>query len=194
MEDQHGREKESRTRPTILCRITVSYVLLLSLSYLTCVLSSACISAGVRLYGAIMIFSSNKSRLFYWIDFAALCTYPEIASGFLILCLPVFPNFIKYLRTRLGFKSTGDEEGSWPGSPLDVPSSRMTRSWGHIAQSGLDYEGSNEDIVYLTADRTRSDGGYSELLRTKRGSEGADSLEPLEPDRPKRTLMRNFDL
>lgn len=66
--------------------------------------TSACIASVLRLYFSVKL--STTKDVNYYVGLMGLWTIPEMASGFLAMCLPVFPRFFQSLKRPYSFSWT----------------------------------------------------------------------------------------
>ncbi|KAF2105569.1 hypothetical protein BDV96DRAFT_509151 [Lophiotrema nucula] len=92
----------------------------------------ACIAAGFSIYINVRIFTTTDQT--YWAALMALATLPETTSGFLVLCLPVVPKFVKHIRTKY---MTSSVKSSTPIRSFDTPERRSPRSWWHVSVDSI---------------------------------------------------------
>lgn len=92
--------------------------------------TSACVASIVRLYYAVELFRS--SDITYYTSLMGLLTLPEMASGILIVCLPVSPKFFQSFKETEFFSSI---RAPWR-SILRV--SGPSSSWTSGSRSGED--------------------------------------------------------
>jgi hypothetical protein len=90
--------------------------------------TSACVASIVRLHYAIEL--SQSSDITYYTSLMGLLTLPEMASGIVIVCLPVSPKFFQSFKEIKFFSSMG---ASWR-SILRVSGSRSF--WTSGSRSG----------------------------------------------------------
>jgi hypothetical protein len=74
---------------------TYLYIILLH-DHLTC--SRACTASAIRLYHSVLLYSATDQT--YRGALMGKWAEPELTFGFLVVCLPVFPTFFKYISER----------------------------------------------------------------------------------------------
>jgi hypothetical protein len=106
----------------------------------------------------------------------ALFTFPETASGFLVLCLPVFPRFfhetiarmlpepptiIKNIQKRL-FASKDAAPHAYPAREKESENKRLPRSWWHISTNiSISHSETSGEIETVPGDTNTSRTGPS---------------------------------
>ncbi|KAF2689045.1 hypothetical protein K458DRAFT_427301 [Lentithecium fluviatile CBS 122367] len=92
----------------------------------------ALVFAGLRVFTSVKL--NTTSDIAYWGALMGLSTFSEVASGFLVLSLPVLPHLYKNMRKYMGFSSNHSHRMTLnPDRPRRLP-----RSWLHISQDSVD--------------------------------------------------------
>lgn len=161
-------------------------------------MSSACVSAAVRLYMTLQ-FGLEEDQMFFFGDVAFWCI-AEGACGFFIVCVPCLPKIIKEticgkrLRKALGFKRTSskgtvDATGThgadkstngWASasrSAVKVTTGKRMTGWGTTTNAY--YEMNEDEVALKDVRRERRDSVYrsASFKRGSRADETAPSAE-----------------
>jgi hypothetical protein len=97
-------------------------------------LPRALIFAGLRVFTSVKL--NTTTDIAYWGAFMGLSTFSEVASGFLVLSLPVLPHLYKNMRKYMGFTPNNSHRLTF--NPERPRARRLPRSWLHISQDSAE--------------------------------------------------------
>src|SRR5438034_7180795 len=92
LEPTNAGKKETEAWDTVSCWLNARRTPLFQPQLLTLTMNSACVFDGLRVSMNVKLLRTQDRT--YVSALMALYTVPECTSGFLVLCLPVFPKFL----------------------------------------------------------------------------------------------------
>jgi hypothetical protein len=113
-----------------------------------------------------------------------LSTFSEVASGFLVLCLPVLPHLYKNMRRYMGFAS---EQSNRMTIGLERAQRRLPRSWLHISQDSAQAGTAGSTASAKQHGITRTDQVIIEFM-------SLNSTDSILPPMPEHILTNKYEI
>lgn len=158
-------------------------------------LRRACTASLVRLYYCVRVLLSHDYT--YYTFLMGLGSFPEMCAGFLVICLPVLPKFVRSvfgdnLLARLGFTKFLSYFNSSPGSNNAASGSARWRNLRFMNSFAPSSNQERAAVASVDAAPARNDSGATGFVELMTDKEKADAcivrtVRIAAVDEPRRT-------